>query len=198
MTGYLKPTSGKIFFHGKDITAIPAHIISQLGIGATFQLTKIFPGMTVLENVWAGVNSRSKRRWDPFVQARSLTETMSRAEELCKLVRLEDKINEVAANLSHGDQKLLELAIALSCDPTLLLLDEPTAGTSPKEAENIVKLIERLSQTKTIVLIEHNVNVVLSLAQNITVLNQGRVIAEGPPEEISADEKVQRIYLGVE
>jgi branched-chain amino acid transport system ATP-binding protein len=196
--GYLKPTSGKIFFYGKDITGLPPHVISQMGIASTFQLTNIFPGMTVLENIWVGVHSRSKRRWHPFIQARSLTTTTSRAEELCKLVGLGDKMNEVAANLSHGDRRLLEIAIALSSDPTLLLLDEPTAGMSPKEAENVVEVIGKLSQTKTIILIEHNVDVVLRLAETITVLDKGRVIAEGPPDEISANEDVQRIYLGVE
>jgi len=195
--GYLKPTSGKIFFYGKDITGLPPHVISQMGISATFQLTSLFPGMTVLENIWVGVHSRSKRRWHPFIHARSLARTKSKAEEICTLVGLGDKMNEVAASLSHGDQRLLEIAVALSTDPALLLLDEPTAGMSPKEVENVVKVIKELSQTKTIILVEHNVDVVLRLAETITVLNEGRIIAEGSPDEISANEDVQRIYLGV-
>lgn len=198
VNGYLKPTSGKLYFYGKDITGIQPHIISQMGIAATFQLTNIFPGMNVLENVWIGVHSRSKRRWNPFVRAKSLTGTTRRSEEICKLVGLWDKINEVATNLSHGDQRLLEIAIAISSDPTLLLLDEPTAGVSPLEAENVVKVIENLSKTKTIILIEHDVDIVLRLAETIMVLDKGRVIAEGQPDEISENSEVQRIYLGVE
>ncbi len=198
MIGYLKPTSGRILFRGKDITGLPPHVISQMGISVTFQLTNIFPRMTAVENVWAGVHSRSERRWHPFIRAEVLTPTRIRAEELCEQVGLGDKMDEEAANLSHGDQRLLEMAIALGCEPTLLLLDEPTQGVSPREAENIVRVIEEMSQHKTIVLIEHNVDVVLRLAQTITVLNKGRVIAEGHPEAISANDEVQRIYLGVE
>lgn len=196
ITGRTKPTGGRILFNGEDITGLPPYVISLKGISTTFQLTNIFPAMTVLENVWVGINSRSERRWHPFVPAERKIEIISKAKELCESVGLGDKMNAKAAALAYGDKKLLEIALALSTNPSLLLLDEPTQGVSPKEAENIVIVIERLSKIKTIVLIEHNVDVVLRLAKKITVLDRGRVIAEGSADEISENEEVQNIYLG--
>ncbi len=194
--GALKPTSGKIFFYGRDITGLKPHVISQMGIATTFQLTNIFQGMTVMENVWISVQSRSKMRWNPFIKAGGLTDVSRKVEEICKLVGLEDKMDEIAMSLSYGDQRLLEIAIALGSDPILLLLDEPITGVSPKEAEEILKVVQKLSQAKTIVLIEHNVDAVLRIAKVVTVLNEGRVIAEGSPYEVSSNEEVQRVYLG--
>jgi branched-chain amino acid transport system ATP-binding protein len=148
--------------------------------------------------VWISVHSKSKRRWNPLIRAESLSETRIKAEEICKLVGLEDKMEEVAANLSYGDQKILEMAIAIGRDPSLLFLDEPVAGVSPKEAEKIVKVIKEISKGRTLVLIEHNIDLVLKLADKITVLDRGRVLAEGTPEEIRTNEKVQRVYFGAE
>lgn len=195
--GALKPTSGKVFLRGRDITGLRPHVISRMGIAASFQLTNVFLGMTVMENVWASVQSLSRRRWSPFIKAESMAEVSYAVEEICKLVGLEEKMDEVAMDLSHGDQRLLEIAIALGLNPTLLILDEPTAGVSPKEAENILKLIQELSRVKTIVLTEHNVEAVLRTAEVITVLDEERIIAEGSPHEISMNEEVQRVYLGM-
>ncbi|MGA2465051.1 MAG: ABC transporter ATP-binding protein [Thermodesulfobacteriota bacterium] len=196
ITGELKPTSGKIFLRGEEITHFIPHIICQKGLSRTFQLTFIFPEMTVYESIWVGVNSRARRPWNPFILAHHATDLSQKAREICHLVGLEEKMNEFASNLSYGDQKILEIAMALSTQPSLLLLDEPTQGVSPREVDHIIEVIEKLSKKMTIILIEHSMDVVLRLCHIITVLNEGRLVAEGPPDEISKNEEVQRIYLG--
>jgi len=196
ITGELKPTSGKIFLRGKDITSFTPHVICQEGLSRTFQLTFIFPEMTVYESIWVGVNTRARRPWNPFVLAGQVADLSQKAIEICQLVGLEEKMNELASNLSYGDQKVLEIAMALSTQPSVLLLDEPTQGVSPKETDNISEVIKKLSKKMTIILIEHSMDIVLSLCNSITVLNEGRVVAEGSPEEISKNEEVQRVYLG--
>jgi len=196
ITGELKPTSGKIFLRGKDITHFAPHMICQEGLSRTFQLTLTFPEMTVYDSIWVGVNSRAKWPWNPILLAHHATGLSHMTREICRLVGLEEKMNEFASNLSYGDQKILEIAMALSTQPSVLLLDEPTQGVSPKEADNISEVIEKLSEKMTIILIEHSMDVVLRLCHIITVLNEGRVVAEGPPDEIRKNEEVQRIYLG--
>jgi branched-chain amino acid transport system ATP-binding protein len=197
ITGCLKPAKGKVLLNGEDISGLPPHIISQKGVSRTFQITNIFPEMTVYESVWAGVNSRAKQPWNPFVHAGAMGHISRKAEEICQLVGLSDRMNQMSANLSHGDQRVLEIAIALSTDPILLLLDEPTQGISPKEIGTLLEVIKKVSQITTIVLIEHDMSVVLSLSKTIAVLNEGRIIAEGPPHEISRNKEVQKVYLGV-
>ncbi len=196
ITGELKPTSGKIFLRGKDITRFTPHLICQEGLSRTFQLTFIFPEMTVYDSIWVGVNSRARRPWNPIILAHHATNLSQKAQEICHLVGLDEKMNELASNLSYGDQKILEIAMALSTQPSILLLDEPTQGVSPKETDNISEVIEKLSKKMTIILIEHSMDVVLRLCNIITVLNEGRVVAEGSPDEISKNEEVQRVYLG--
>jgi len=196
ITGELKPTSGKIFLKGEEITHFVPHIICRKGLGRTFQLTLLFPEMTVYESIWVGVNSTARQPWSPFTLAHHATDLSQKTREICHLVGLEEKMNEVASNLSYGDQKILEIAMALSTQPSLLLLDEPTQGVSPKEADHIIEVVERLSKKMTIVLIEHSMDVILRLCDIITVLNQGRLVTEGSPDQISKDEEVQRIYLG--
>jgi branched-chain amino acid transport system ATP-binding protein len=196
ITGELKPTSGKIFLRGEEITHFTPHIICQKGLSRTFQLTFIFPERTVYESIWVGVNSRARRPWNPFILADQATDLSEKAQEICHLVGLEEKMNELASNLSYGDQKILEIAMALSTQPSILLLDEPTQGVSPKEADHISEVVERLSKKMTIILIEHSMDVVLRLCHIITVLDEGRLVAEGTPAEIIKNEEVQRIYLG--
>ncbi len=196
ITGELKPTSGKIFLRGRDITSFTPHVICQEGLSRTFQLTFIFPEMTVYESIWVGVNTRARRPWNPFVLADRVADLSQKAREISQLVGLEERMNELAANLSYGDQKVLEIAMALSTQPSVLLLDEPTQGVSPKETDNISEVIKKLSKKMTIILIEHSMDIVLSLCNSITVLNEGRVVAEGSPEEISKNEEVQRVYIG--
>jgi branched-chain amino acid transport system ATP-binding protein len=196
ITGELKPTSGKISLRGEDITDLPPHLICRKGLGRTFQLTFIFPEMTVYESIWVGVNSRAKYAWNPIVPAKSITGHSQRAEEICRLVGLWEKEDELACNLSYGDQKVLEIAMALSTQPSVLLLDEPTQGVSPKETDQIIEVVQRLSKNMTIILIEHSMDVILRLCHTITVLNEGKVITEGSPQEISRNDEVQKIYLG--
>ena len=196
ITGELRPTSGKILLRGEDITHLTPHTICQRGLSRTFQLTFIFPEMTVYESIWVGVNSRTKQPWNPLILAHQASALSKKTQEICYLVGLEEKMNELASNLSYGDQKILEIAMALSTQPSILLLDEPTQGVSPKETDNIIEVIERLSKNMTIILIEHSMDVVLHLCHIITVLNEGRVVAEGSPNEISKNEEVQRVYLG--
>ena len=196
VTGDLKPTSGRIFIKGEDVTDLPSYRICQKGLSRTFQLTFIFPEMTVYDSIWVGINSRAKTPWNPMFPAKHIRSISRKVEEICELMELSDKMNESATNLSYGDQKILEIAMALSTDPAILLLDEPTQGVSPKETDAISEVIEKLSKRMTIVLIEHSMDVVLRLCHVITVLSEGRVIAEGSPREVSGNEEVQRIYLG--
>ncbi|RLI25393.1 MAG: ABC transporter ATP-binding protein [Candidatus Hecatellales archaeon] len=196
LTGRLPPTSGKVFFKGEDITGLPSYKITRKGIALSLQLVNIFPELTVFENVWVGAQMRFKACRNPFTKAESLTPIRRWVEEICRKVGLHDKMDEVASNLSHGDQKLLDIAIALSTEPTLLLLDEPLAGLSRKEFAEITEVIRELSKTKTIILIEHNIDAAMKLAHKITVLDRGRIIAEGEPSEISENAKVQEVYLG--
>ncbi len=196
ITGELKPSSGKIFLKGEDITDLPPYAICRKGLSRTFQLTLVFPEMTVLESVWVGVNSRSRHPWNPVALAGKIGGAREKTEELCQRVGLWEKRNELACNLSYGDQKVLEIAMALSTEPSVLLLDEPTQGVSPQETDAIGEVVERLSKQMTVVLIEHSMDVVLRLCHVITVLSEGRVIAEGAPEEVRRNEEVQRIYLG--
>jgi branched-chain amino acid transport system ATP-binding protein len=196
ITGDLKPTSGRIFIKGEDVTDLPPYLICQKGLSRTFQLTFIFPEMTVYDSIWVGINSRAKTPWNPTIPAKRIRSISRKVEEICDLMGLSDKMNESATNLSYGDQKILEIAMALSTDPAILLLDEPTQGVSPKETDAISEVIEKLSKRMTIVLIEHSMDVVLRLCHLITVLSEGRVIAEGSPKEVSKNEEVQRIYLG--
>lgn len=197
ITGYLKPTKGIMLLDGEYISGLPPHTISQRGISRTFQITNIFPEMTVYESIWAGVNSRAKRPWNPFARAGAIGDISQKAEEICHLVGLSDKMNLISGNLSHGDQRVLEIAIALSTDPMLLLLDEPTQGVSPKDIDNMLEVIEKVSQNTTTIMIEHDMNVLLSMSKTITVFNEGRIIAEGLSSEISESEEVQKIYLGI-
>jgi branched-chain amino acid transport system ATP-binding protein len=196
MSGDPKPTGGKIFLRGEDVTRLSPDVICQKGLSRTFQLTLIFPEMSVYDSVWVGVNSKARRRWNPFMAVDYTSEISEQAQELCRLVGLDDKMFELASNLSYGDQKLLEIAVALSTRPSVLLLDEPTQGVGPNETDNIVEVIKRISKSTTIVLIEHSMDVVLRVCEVVTVLNEGRLVFEGPSDEVCRNEEVQRIYLG--
>ncbi len=197
ITGLLTPTAGRILFRGEDITGLPPHRVARKGIGRTLQITSLFPGLTVHENVWIAAQSR-RRLLNPLVHFSRLRDEERRTREVLELLGLAEKAGELAANLSHGDQRLLEIGVALSTRPLLLLLDEPTAGLGPSETAEVAKMIKELSGSTTIILVEHDMDVVMSIADTITVLDQGRVIGEGPPEHIRQDPKVREAYLGAE
>jgi branched-chain amino acid transport system ATP-binding protein len=198
VSGELKPSSGKVYLRGEDVSGLPPHAICRKGLSRTFQLTRIFPELTVYDSIWAGANSRARHPWNPVSSARRLVHIERETLDLCKLIGLDDKKDELAVNLSYGDQKVLEMAMALSTKPSVLLLDEPTQGVGPKEADTIVEVVKKLSERMTIVLIEHTIDVVMRLCKTVTVLTEGRVLAEGTPGAISANKEVQRVYLGEE
>lgn len=196
VTGGLPSTEGHIFFQGEEITNFPSHEISKRGIARTFQITSIFRDLTVRENIWIGALSR-KRFANPLSEASQIFDLRSKTEEIVEALNLQDKQSMVAENLSHGDQRLLEIGIALSTDPQLLLLDEPTAGMSAEESARTAERVKKLSEKITFLIIEHDMDVVMGIADLITVFDQGRVIAEGSPSLIQENPAVQEVYLGI-
>jgi len=194
ITGVLAPTSGRILFEGDDITGLPPHRISKKAIARSYQITNILPGATVLENVRIAVQSRH-HSWSLLRHHRAYRDVIERARIVLASVGLADKAGELAANLSHGEQRNLEIGIALATEPKLLCLDEPTAGMSVTETHATVDLIRRIAANLTILIVEHDMEVVMGLARTITVLHYGEVLAEGSPAAIQANPRVQEVYL---
>jgi ABC-type branched-subunit amino acid transport system ATPase component/ABC-type branched-subunit amino acid transport system permease subunit len=194
LTGVLPPSQGRIVFKGRDITNLPAHAVSRLGIARSYQVTNIFGDLTVFENVRIAAQSRVThyRCWG---SAERLTEVNQRAEEILRLLGLGAKRHARGAELSHGEQRYLEIGIALATQPDFLLLDEPTAGMSPEETQRTAAFVRRLAGQVTIVLVEHDMEVVMGISDRITVLNYGEVLAEGTPAEIRDNADVRRVYL---
>src|SRR5215475_8237102 len=194
VTGVLRPTAGRIIFAGEDIAGLPPHRISKKAVARSYQITNILPGATVLENVRIAAQSRH-HSWSLLRHHRSFPDLMARSHAVLRDVGLDGKAEELAANLSHGEQRTLEIAIALATEPTLLCLDEPTAGMSVTETDATVELIRRIAHDLTILIVEHDMEVVMGLASAITVLHYGEVLAEGSPAEIQANPRVQEVYL---
>ena len=196
ITGHLKPDSGQVMFKGREVTGIPPHDLCRLGMGRSFQRTNIFPKLTVSQNVQAAFLCHRGRGWNLFAPVERLYR--EETEALLDSVGLLAKAGEVSGFLSHGNQKQLELGIALALEPEILLLDEPTAGMSGAETRETIQLIERLARERSLTLLftEHDMEVVFSIAQRITVLHQGRVIADGEPAEVRRHPDVRRVYLG--
>jgi len=194
LTGVLRPSGGRIIFNGEDITGLPSNAISQKGIARSYQITNILPGATVLENVRIAVQSRH-HSWSLLRHHRAYRDVIDRARAVLDSVGLADKLDELAANLSHGEQRNLEIGIALATEPKLLCLDEPTAGMSVTETHATVDLIRRIAVNLTILIVEHDMEVVMGLARTITVLHYGEVLAEGTPAAIQANPRVQEVYL---
>jgi branched-chain amino acid transport system ATP-binding protein len=195
ITGELKPSKGQIFFLNNDITHLPQTAISHLGIAVAYQITNIFPMLTVFENVRVAAQSR-KTTFNLWSGAMSHKEFVEQTLYILEQIKLLDFKNEIAANLSHGDQKRLEIGIAIATRPNLLLLDEPTAGLSPTETRQTIDLIKRIARDLTIILVEHKMKVVMEVSDKITVLHYGRLLAQGTPDEIRNNEEVRRVYLG--
>ena len=199
LTGYLRCSSGKIFWKGKDITHLSAPDLVRLGIVRTFQRTNIFPNITVRENVLVPLLRMHGRSWNPDARPLGLGQLFrEEIEVLLGNVGLSGHSETVASTLSHGGQRCLELAIALANGPSVLMLDEPTAGMSVGESATMMNLLTGINEQMgmTILLTEHDMNVVFSVSQEITVLHFGKIIAQGTPEEIRNNGEVQRIYLG--
>jgi len=197
LSGLYEPTAGKIFFRGEDITSRKMNQISQIGVTKTFQITHIFPRLTVFENVRISAQSR-KTSFNFWQKADSLGEINHKTMKVLELVQLAASHDRISSTLSHGEKKYLEIGIALAADPQLLLLDEPTAGMSPAETILATELIRNLRDklSLTIVLVEHDMSVVMKISDEVLCLNEGRVLACGSPNEISCNEEVQRVYLG--
>ena len=196
LTGFHTPSAGKIYFKGTEITRFPPYKISQLGIGRSFQITSIFPELSTKENVRVALQSRTHASYRFLTSMSGLRDLEERSEEILEKIGLGDKGGLVAKYLSHGENRILDIGIGLATDPKLLLLDEPASGLGGDEVSRITNLIKDISSQVTIVLIEHNIDVVLSISHVITVLHQGSVIAHGDPEEIQENQRVQDAYLG--
>ncbi|WP_347336649.1 ABC transporter ATP-binding protein [Bradyrhizobium macuxiense] len=198
ISGYFPPTKGSILFQGKDVTHVPAHLRVGLGMGRTFQITEVFPELTVHENVLTAAEVAARQTLHMLPNRADAKLANDVAAEMLALVGLGAKADRLVGELSHGDQRTTEIAMALAQLPRLLLLDEPTAGMGDQETYEITTLIRRLHKERnyTIVLIEHDMRVVFHLADYITVLDQGGLLAEGRPDEIAASEAVQAAYLG--
>jgi branched-chain amino acid transport system ATP-binding protein len=194
LTGVIRPTAGRILFDGDDITGLSPNRISQKSLARSYQITNILPGASVFENVRIAAQSRH-HAWALVRHHLAYPDLNAKARAALAAVGLADKEDELASNLSHGEQRNLEIGIALATEPKLLCLDEPTAGMSVAETRATVELIRRIAADLTILIVEHDMEVVMGLARTITVLHYGEVLAEGTPAEIQANARVQEVYL---
>jgi branched-chain amino acid transport system ATP-binding protein len=194
LTGVLRPTAGRIIFDGRDITGLSSDKISQRGIARSYQITNILPNTTALENVRIAAQSR-RHGWNMVAHHGGFHDISGKAEAALSSVGLIGKADELASNLSHGEQRNLEIGIALATEPQLLCLDEPTAGMSQAETDETKDLVRRIAKNLTVLIVEHDMQVVMELCHRITVLHYGAILAEGTPEEIQENPKVQEVYL---
>jgi branched-chain amino acid transport system ATP-binding protein len=197
LSGVFPPTSGKILLDNKEISGTPAHRVAHLGLARSFQRTNVFPAFTLLDNVWAAAFATG-RSWKGLLWKKTgrYTEVTARARQALTDVGLSSKEKQLAREISHGEQRQLELAIALAAAPRVLLLDEPAAGLSPEETRKMVALVRGLKGRYTIVLIEHKMDIIMSVSDRISVMHFGALIAEGTPSEIQKNPEVRRAYLG--
>lgn len=200
LTGNLLPDSGKVFFKGEEITHLPIHKRVKKGICRSFQIMNIFPKLTVFENLQVPVFSYLNRSMRFYTPTHCHVDANERVDQLLKEIGLLEKKNVIAGTLSHGDQRLLEIGLAMAPEPKLLFLDEPTAGMNPVERMKVLENIRRLSIEKesTFVIVEHDMDIVFSLSDRIVVLHRGQILADGAPDEIKQNQDVRKVYLGEE
>ena len=198
LSGTFPPTHGQVFFKGQDITHLPPYRIAHLGMGRSFQITNLFPNLTVLENVRLAAQAMGKDNFKLLRHFNTLTRYTEKALEVIQQVGLQGHEGVPALTLPHGDKRKLELGIMLASDPELLLLDEPTAGMSSEQVPALLEIIRNLMKVgnRTVVLVEHRMDMVMRISDRITVMHQGRILAEGKPAEIAKDQMVQSAYLG--
>ncbi|WP_160724370.1 ABC transporter ATP-binding protein [Bacillus sp. USDA818B3_A] len=198
LSGQLAPSQGEIYYRGKDITRYSPTLRTRAGIGRSFQITNVFPNLTVLENVRLAVQSQAGVRYQMLISYKKYREFEEKACEWLKLVLLNEKKHSLAVNLSHGEKRKLEIAMLLALETEVLLLDEPTAGMSLEEVPAILEVIKKVKEqsSRTILLIEHKMDMILDLSDSVMVLFNGRLLADGTPEEIMKNETVQSAYLG--
>ncbi len=201
ISGYIRPDSGKILFNGKDIIGYSPEKLVRMGIGRAFQRSNVFPRLTAFENVQAAVVSQYGKMLNLWRYSRGIAEVTERTQHLLGIIGLNDKrADQMAGKLALGDQKRLEIGLALALEPKLLLLDEPTAGMSPRETENTVQLVNEITKqfNMSLLFTEHDMEVVFGISERIYVLNHGEVIASGKPQEIADNPRVQEVYLGTD
>jgi branched-chain amino acid transport system ATP-binding protein len=198
LSGRYKPTRGEVIYNGQDVTPLPMFRRAQKGMGRSFQITNLFPNLTVLENARLAAQALGTDNFRFLRRAETFTQYTKRAEDVLELTGLSDAMHLMANVLPHGGKRKLELAMILASDPDILLLDEPTAGMASEQVPELMTVIERIRKegSKTIVMVEHNMNVVMNVSDRITVMHQGRVLVEGTPREIATDQTVQNVYLG--
>jgi branched-chain amino acid transport system ATP-binding protein len=196
ITGHLAPTAGRILFDGAPVAGLPPHAVARRGISRSFQRTNVFPRLPVLENLRLAAAANSPGSYDLLGSVDRLWVPMERARTAAEAVGLSDRLDAPAGALSYGEQRQLEIGIALATRPKLLLLDEPTAGMSPEETLRMTELLAGLSREITLLIIEHDMDVVFTLADRITVLHYGEVLAEGTADEVRANPRVYEVYLG--
>lgn len=198
LSGNIAPTSGHVIYKGRDITHQPVHRTIHFGVGRSFQITNIFSNLTVFENIRLACQALGGDNFKFWRSASNFKRYESRTWDVIETVGLQDRASTFARTLPHGDQRKLELGMILAPDPEVLLLDEPTAGMAAEQVPGLIALIQDVQRTgnKTVMLVEHNMNVVMSVSDQITVMHQGAVLAEGTPAEITANKEVQTAYLG--
>jgi branched-chain amino acid transport system ATP-binding protein len=196
ITGLYKPSRGKIFFLDQDITGWPIHKIARLGVSRSFQITSVFPKMTVFENLRNAIVSKLNRRFNWTTLLNRSKEIQRECDSVIELLRLTDVRDVPAWELSYGWQRRLELSLTLALDPLLILLDEPTAGVDVKETRSFVEFMKETTEGKTLVMVEHDMDVVFDIADRVTVLNNGKVLVTGTRDEIRENEDVQNAYAG--
>ena len=195
LSGQFPPTTGRVTFEGRDITGLPQHRYARLGIAKSFQITTVFPQLTTLENVRVALQALTSR-YDVWRPRARLTALVEQAGTLLQTVGLWPARNRVAASLAHGEQRALEIAMALASNPRLLLLDEPTAGMSPEETRSMMDLITQLATERTVILVEHKMKLVMGICDRLLVLHHGELLAQGTPAEVRVNPEVKRVYLG--
>lgn len=198
ISGMFKPSAGSVFFKGQDISGKPPHVLNRLGLARSFQITNVFQELSVFDNVHTGVRSRNGLRYHFFKRFDHDLATREETEAILEKVGLAAVKDQPANSLSYGQQRSLEIAITLSSDPELLLIDEPTAGMTKEETQQAVGMIDRVTAGRTLLIIEHDMDVVFSLADTVSVLHYGTILASGPPEAIRTDQRVKDAYLGEE
>ncbi len=196
VTGKYKPSKGRIIFKGEDITGWPPFKINRRGLARSFQIINIFPTMTVFENTRNAILSKRAMRFNMISLLKNQNKVNDEANDLLEILGLTELSGIPAGELSYGQQRALEIGVTLATDPELILLDEPTAGMSTEETREAVRLIDRITQGKTLVVVEHDMDVVFSISDRVTVLHYGEILATGSPEEIREDQEVKKAYLG--
>ena len=195
ISGAFPPSAGRIDFEGRDITDLPQHRFAHIGISKSFQITNVFPQLSALENVRVALQALVSR-FDVWRRRAGMTGLVEEAGELLRTVGLWSRREQLAGTLAHGEQRALEIGMALASRPRLLLLDEPTAGMSPEEARQMMDLIVKLNQERTVITVEHRMKLVMGISDRIVVLHHGQLLAEGSPDDIRRHDEVRRVYLG--